>query len=105
MITAILSKFATPTIIGIVIGIAGILGLQHLQPTPEVKVECPEPICNCDCPDPINAIDFDKVKNFRGNLTVNQNYTFKAQGDTLALKQIISDLHKELESLRVVRCK
>lgn len=106
MIASILSKFLAPTLIGIVLGVGGILGLQHLQPKPEVKVECPQPVCpqpKCDCSG--NAIDIEKLKGFKGTFSINQHYHVEMNGDSLVVKKIISEMEAKLKELRLARCK
>lgn len=83
---------------GIVLGVSKAI-------KPEIKVECPQPICpQFKCPEG-NNIDFDKVKNFKGTLKVEQHYHIVANGDSLLREKLIADLEAKLNQLRVSRCK
>ena len=76
---------------------------------PEIKLECPQPVCpEFKCPEG-NYIDFEKVKNFKGTLKIDQHYHITASGDSLFSKKMVDDitihLREEIARLRLARCK
>lgn len=72
---------------------------------PQIKLECPPPVCpEFKCPEG-NYIDFEKVKNFKGTLKIDQHYHITANGDTLLAKKIVDGMVIELNKLRLARCK
>lgn len=104
MIASLISKFAAPLFIGIALGAGAILGINHLNKQ-DIKLECPVPIVNLKCPDAVNTIDFDKIKNYKGNISLTQQYHVEMNGDSLIVKKIIDEMNKELAKLRLARCK
>lgn len=102
--TTLLAKFFAPVLIGIVIGIGGVVGIQKAT-RQEIKLECPAPIVNLKCPDAVNTIDFDKIKGFKGNITLDQHYHVEMNGDSMIVKKIISEMELKLNALRLARCK
>jgi hypothetical protein len=105
MISGIIAKIGLPALAAIVLGFAGYaLGVHQVSSRAlEIKTECPAPVCNC--PDPVNTIDFDKVKNFKGTLKIDQNYKVEINGDSLLLKKLNEEIDKKLKELRLARCK
>jgi hypothetical protein len=72
---------------------------------PEIKLECPQPVCPAfKCPEG-NYIDFEKVKNFRGTLKIDQHYHIQANGDSLLLEKIIKEMEVKLSQLKLARCR
>lgn len=104
MITGLLAKFAAPVLIGATLGIGGVIGIQRATKQ-DIKLECPAPIVNLKCPDAVNTIDFDKIKGFKGNINLNQQYHVQMNGDSLILKKIIDQMTLELQKIRLARCK
>jgi hypothetical protein len=108
MFGTLIAKFGAPFFIGLVLGGAGIIGLNHLNKQ-DIKLECPPPIVNLKCPDPVNTIDFDKVKGFKGNLTVNQNYRMELKSDSLVTvairKEFLPEIQKMLSAMKIAKCK
>ena len=105
MIAALISKFAAPAMLGIALGAGGVIGINRLNKQ-DIKLECPAPIVNLKCPDAVNTIDFEKIKGFKGNITLNQHYTLETElGDSLVLKTVIDAMNVELSKLRLARCK
>jgi len=104
MINAIIGKFAIPGLIGLVVGIGSVIGIQRATKQ-DIKLECPAPIVNLKCPDAVNTIDFDKIKGFKGNIDLNQHYHVEMDGDSLVIEKIIEEMEKKLSALRLARCK
>jgi hypothetical protein len=104
MIVSIIAKFMAPGLIGAAIGVAGVVGIQRAT-KPEIKLECPQPVCpEFKCPEG-NMIDFEKVKNFKGTLRVEQHYHVTMDGDSLFREQLIRDMETKLRELKLARCK
>ena len=93
-----------PYLISFILGIGAMIGIQRAT-RQDIKLECPAPIVNLKCPDAANTIDFDKIKGFKGNITLDQHYHVEMNGDSLIVKQIIDEMNKELSKLRLARCK
>jgi len=93
-----------PYLISFVLGIGAMIGIQRAI-RQDIKLECPPPIVNLKCPDAVNTIDFDKIKGFKGNITLDQHYHVEMNGDSLIVKQIIDEMNKELQKIRLARCK
>jgi len=104
MIGTLIAKFAAPVAIGAALGIGSVVGIQKATKQ-DIKLECPAPIVNLKCPDAVNTIDFDKIKGFKGNITLDQHYHVEMNGDSLIVKQIIEEMNKELQKIRLARCK
>ena len=104
MIATILAKFAAPAFIGAALGIGGVIGIQRATKQ-DIKLECPAPVVNLKCPDAVNTIDFDKIKGFKGNITLDQHYHVQMNGDSMIVKKIISEMEIKLNALRLARCK
>lgn len=106
--TTLLSKFIAPVFIGAILGVIGIIGVQRATKQ-EIKVGCPTPVCNCDCPPPVNSIDFDKIKGFKGTITLNQQYHMELKSDSLVNVAIRAEFLPEIErimkELKVARCR
>ena len=102
--TALIARFAAPAFIGFALGIASILGLNRLNKQ-DIKLECPAPIVTLKCPDAVNTIDFEKIRGFKGNITLQQHYTVEMNGDSLVVKSIIDAMNIELGKIRLARCK
>ena len=100
--TALIARFAAPAFIGFALGMASILGLNKLN---KQDLSCPAPIINLKCPDAVNTIDFEKIKGFKGNITLQQHYTVEMNGDSLVVKAIIDAMNIELGKIRLARCK
>jgi len=93
-----------PYLLAFVLGIGAMIGIQRAT-RQDIKLECPAPIVSLKCPDAVNTIDFDKIKGFKGNITLDQHYHVEMNGDSLVVKQIIDEMSKELQKLRLARCK
>jgi len=93
-----------PFLISFLLGIGTMIGIQRATKQ-DVKLECPPPIINLKCPDAVNTIDFDKIKGFKGNITLDQHYHVEMDGDSLVVKAIMDEMEKKLQSLRLARCK
>jgi len=93
-----------PYLLSFVLGIGAMIGIQRAT-RQDIKLECPPPIVNLKCPDAVNTIDFDKIKGFKGNITLDQHYHVEMNGDSLIVKKIIDEMNKELQRLRLARCK
>lgn len=93
-----------PYLIAFVLGIGTIIGIQRATKQ-DIKLECPAPIVNLKCPDAVNTIDFDKIKGFKGNITLDQHYHVQMNGDSLIVKKIITEMEAKLNQLRLARCK
>jgi len=101
----ILSKIAIPVLAAIICGFGGYAaGVYQVSNRPiDVKTECPQ--ANLKCPDAVNTIDFDKIKGFKGNINLTQQYHVEMDGDSLIVKKIIDEMNIELAKLRLARCK
>jgi hypothetical protein len=90
--------------ISALIGGGATLGItKAVKPT--IKLECPKPVCpEFKCPEG-NYIDFEKVKNFRGTLKVDQHYHITHKGDSLFREALIADMEATLAKLKLARCK
>lgn len=90
--------------IGLMLGVGSTLGVIRALPDPVIKVEpqvsCPE----FKCPEG-NNIDFEKVKNFKGTLKIDQHYHITANGDSLLRETLIKDFEAKLAQLKLARCK
>ena len=104
MIQTWLIKNALILVIGVAAGAGCVIGLNRLNKQ-DIKLECPPPIVNLKCPDAVNTIDFDKIKGFKGSITLNQKYMVEMNGDSLVVKAIIDEMSKKLNELRLARCK
>jgi hypothetical protein len=102
--TTLIAKFFAPVLIGIALGVAGVVGIQKATKQ-EIKLECPPPIVNLKCPDAVNTIDFDKIKGFKGNITLDQHYHVQMNGDSMIVKKIITEMENKLNQLRLAKCK
>ena len=115
MLTGIISKIGLPVLAAILCGFGGYAAgvYQVSSRSLEVKTNCPAPVVNLKCPDPINTIDFDKVKNFKGTLKIDQNYRMEVNADSLFTKKMVdeivkqntSSLQNEIAKLKLARCK
>lgn len=99
----LLIKFA-PFIVAFALGMGSIIGIQRAT-RQDIKLECPAPIVNLKCPEAVNTIDFDKIKGFKGNITLDQHYHVEMNGDSLIVKKFIDELEAKLNQLRLARCK
>ena len=88
-----------PVVIGMIIGGAGTLFIGKMI-KPEIKLDCPR-VPDCNCPPAVQALDVDKLKNFKGTLKIEQNYQVEMDGDSLFFVKMGSELSK----LKVVRCR
>ena len=102
--TTLIAKFLAPVLIGIALGVGGVVAVQKATKQ-EIRLECPPPIVNLKCPDAVNTIDFDKIKGFKGNITLDQHYHVEMNGDSLIVKKIITEMEEKLNQLRLARCK
>lgn len=93
-----------PYLVSFVLGIGAMIGIQRAT-RQDIKLECPPPIVNLKCPDAVNTIDFDKIKGFKGNITLDQHYHVEMNGDSLIVKKIIDEMNLELQKIRLARCK
>ena len=93
-----------PFLLGLILGGAAIIGINHLNKQ-DIKLECPAPIVNLKCPDAVNTIDFDKIKGFKGNITLDQHYHVQMNGDSMIVKKIITEMENKLNQLRLAKCK
>lgn len=94
-------NYIISALIGLSLGIGATASfIKYTQP--EIKVGCPQPICpECEkCPP---VIDFEKVKNFRGELNVKQNYTLNTDSNFRVL--IIKDIEELMKKQKLSRCK
>jgi hypothetical protein len=84
--------------VGIAIGSGGTLFISKAV-KPVVKLSCPE------CPEqkPCNGIDFDKIKSRA--LTIQNHQHLTVSGDSLMVEKLIGEFRKELQALRLARCK
>lgn len=89
--------------VGIAIGSGGTLFISKAV-KPVVKLSCPKaPDCNCPEQKPCNGIDFDKIKSRA--LTIQNHQHLTVSGDSLMVEKLISEFRKELQALRLARCK
>lgn len=92
-----MKNYLIASLIGLSVGI--LLTMSFISYTKqEVKVECPQPVCP-DNP----SIDFDKVKNFRGELKLNQTYTISTDSNFREL--ILKDIEDLIKKQKLSRCK
>jgi len=104
MITGLIGKFVAPLAVGAALGIGGVISIQKATKQ-DIKLECPAPIVNLKCPDAVNTIDFDKIKGFKGNITLDQHYHVEMDGDSLIIEKMIAAMEKQLSGLKLARCK
>ena len=89
-----------PVIIGLLLGGAGTATLIKYI-TPEVK---PCPACpSLTCPPQQQALEVEKLKNFKGTIKIEQHYEVAMNGDSLFIVNFIKEI--ESKGLKVVRCK
>lgn len=85
--------------------IAGGGAMKFAQP----KIEFPPPVeCpSCVCPPQANSIDFDKVKNFKGTLRIEQHYELSSDSAVnVVLQKAVSEaIQAELSKLKIAKCK
>ena len=93
-----MKNYLIASLIGLSVGI--LLTMSFISYTKqEVKVECPQPVCP-----PCNpSIDFDKVKNFKGELKLNQTYTITTDSNFREL--ILKDIENLMKKQKLSRCK
>ena len=97
------TKYAVIIMVSFAAGFASMVGVGKLTKQ-EIRVECPQPVCpEFKCPG--NSIDFEKVKNFKGTLKVEQHYHMVVSGDSLFREELGKDIETKLNNLRVSRCK
>jgi hypothetical protein len=71
-----------PVVFGMALGGGATLGIAKLV-KPKIEIPpCPQPPA-CRCPPQANAIDFDKIKGYRGTIQLNQHYHVELKGDTV----------------------
>jgi hypothetical protein len=88
-----------PVVIGILIGGAGTATLlKYVQPKIEIP-ECPQ--CP-QCP-AISTIEFDKIKNFKGTLKIDNQIWFDA--DSLFTEKLMQEIRAELKAQKIVKCR
>lgn len=63
------------------------------------KISCPP---QEKCP-PCNGIDFDKIKSRQ--LTIQNQQYITVSGDSLFVEKMVSEFRKELQALKLARCK
>lgn len=94
-----MKNYIISALIGLSLGIGSTASfIKYTQP--EIKVSCPE------CPKPEQCppvIDFEKVKNFRGELNVKNNYSVNTDSNFRAL--IIKDIEELMKKQKLSRCK
>jgi hypothetical protein len=93
---------AVASLIGMVIGGAATLGITKAV-KPEIKLECPQQVCECPEQKPCNGIDFDKIKSKA--ITIQNTQYLTVNGDTVLVQVYIKALQAELAKLRLARCK
>jgi hypothetical protein len=93
-----------PYLVSFLLGIGAMIGIQRAT-RQDIKLECPAPIVSLKCPDAVNTIDFDKIKGFKGNINLTQQYHVEMNGDSLIVKKIIDEMTLELQKIRLARCK
>jgi hypothetical protein len=101
------AKLLPYAFVGVFFAAVGSYGTMQITKAtkPEIRLECPQPVCpEFKCPEG-NYIDFEKVKNFRGTLKIDQHYHITANGDSLLVKKIIEEMNVELAKIRLARCK
>jgi hypothetical protein len=100
--TTLISKIGFPVIILLVGFAVGMVTSKKLEKAVKIPTfKCPD----CKCPEPPNSIDFEKVKNFKGTLRVDQNYYMEMSGDSLILSRIREAMKAELENFKVRKCR
>jgi hypothetical protein len=71
-----------------------------------VKIEIPKcPDCNCPDIPPSNGIEFDKIKGFKGTISLTQHYRVDVNGDSLVMRKFEDVVKAQLKELKVSRCK
>lgn len=99
-----IKAYLISAVIGMIAGGAATLGITK-SVKPEIKLECPEPVCpEFKCPDQV-GVDFEKVKNFKGTLKIDQHYHVNVSGDSLFRELLIQDMEAKLNQLKLARCK
>lgn len=93
-----MKNYLIASLIGLSVGIISTMSfISYTQP--EIKVGCPQPVCP-----PCNpSIDFDKVKNFKGELKLNQTYTITTDSNFRQL--ILKDIEELIKKQKLSRCK
>ncbi len=107
MIQLLIAKNLIPFLIGVITTTATIMGIQHMTKQ-SINVSCPPPEVHVSCPPPKiegNGIDVEKLKAYKGRITINQNYMIEAKGDSLMLIKISQAVSDELKRLKIARCK
>lgn len=99
MLTTILSKIGLPLLIAAAAFSAGMITNQKLAKPPVVEI----PDCICPEQKPCNGIDFDKIKSRQ--LTIQNQQYLTVSGDSLFTKTLVDQLRKELQAVRLARCK
>ena len=99
-----ITKYLLPIVAAL--SMAGGMFLQAKVFNPKCPdIKFPEYKCpDCRCPES-SSIDFDKVKNFRGTLVLNNNIRVDVNGDSLVISRIREALKAELEYFKVKKCR
>lgn len=90
-------------------GIAGGGGTLYITKAvkPEIKLECPQPICP-ECPATLGN-EFAKIKSKNVTVQVNQKYIMAVNNDSLLIEKISQAMRDELQSQlakqRIAKCK
>lgn len=87
-----------PVIIGIVIGAGGVIGIDRLTQDKIVIPPCPQPPA-CNCPPQANTIDFDKIKGYKGTISLDQHYHVDVGSDSVG-KIFRGVLREELRGVK-----
>ena len=97
-----------PYLVSFLLGIGAMIGIQRAT-RQDIKLECPAidysqfPKCP-ECPATLGN-EFEKVKGKNITLNLTQNMNVQMNGDSLVVKKIIDEMNKELQKIRLARCK
>lgn len=95
-----------PILLALAVGSAAFFFGYRKGVTDMAKIPAaPCPDCVCEQPEPCPpVIDFDKIKNVRG-LTMDNRQTYYLAKDSITVEVLMQEFRKELERIRLARCR
>lgn len=92
---------------GIAIGSGSVIGLTKLM-KPQIKVEAPKVSVSCpECPQCPNTLgtELGKIKGKYITVELKQEYYATVNGDSLLIQKIEQAIQKEVQKVKLARCK
>jgi len=89
--------------IGGVLSAMSIIGIQKMTKQ-SINISCPPPEVKLSCPPPKvegNGIEIEKLKAYKGKITINQNYQLNSDVDSVVISAMIKAMIEKPQEVRI----